>query len=38
MAEGKISVTPVHLDLTSPKLIDEVRRWSWEWPPKEIAG
>lgn len=37
MAGGKISVTPVHLDLTSPKLIDEVRRWSWEWPPKDVG-
>ncbi len=42
LSEGKISVTPVHLDLTSPSLIDELRAWSWPWPPKgldaEAAG
>jgi 5'-nucleotidase len=36
LSEGKISVTPVHLDFTSPTLIEELRRWSWEWPPKEM--
>ena len=34
LAEGKISVTPVHLDLTSPRLIDALRQWKWEWPPE----
>ena len=38
LAEAKISVTPVHLDFTSPGLIEEVRRWSWEWPPKEVRA
>jgi 5'-nucleotidase len=33
LAQGHISVTPVHLDLTSPALIEELRRWRWDWPP-----
>ncbi len=28
IAEGFISVTPLHLDLTNHKVIDEVRRWN----------
>jgi 5'-nucleotidase len=28
LAEGFISVTPLHLDLTHDKVIDEVRRWN----------
>ena len=38
VAAGKISVTPLHLDLTAPTLVDELRRWSWEWPPKGVAS
>ena len=37
LGEGKISVTPVHLDLTSPSLIDQLRTWSWPWPPRELS-
>ncbi len=37
LAEGRISVTPVHLDLTSQELIDELRRWSWPWPPGDVS-
>ncbi len=35
LAAGKISITPVYLDLTSHDLIDELRRWEWRWPPQE---
>jgi 5'-nucleotidase len=28
--ENRISVTPIHLDLTAPHLIDELRRWDLE--------
>jgi len=28
LAEGYISVTPLHLDLTNDKVMDEVRRWT----------
>lgn len=34
LADGMISVTPVYLDLTSHELLDELRRWSWAWPPR----
>jgi 5'-nucleotidase len=38
LAEGKISVTPVYLDLTSHALMDELRAWEWTWPPKSAAA
>ena len=28
---GMISVTPIHLDLSSHDLIDELARWDWGW-------
>ena len=28
---GKISVTPIYLDLTSHALIEELARWDWAW-------
>ena len=37
LADGKISVTPLHLDLTSQSVIDELRTWSWPWPPGTAA-
>ncbi|CAN5212632.1 hypothetical protein BH18CHL2_BH18CHL2_11410 [soil metagenome] len=37
--EGRISVTPIHLDLTSPRLVEELRAWDWGWTgPLEVAG
>jgi 5'-nucleotidase len=33
LADGKVSVTPVYLDLTSHALIQELRDWDWTWPP-----
>lgn len=37
--EGKISVTPIHLDLTSPRLVDELATWDWGWSgPVEVAA
>ena len=38
LAEGKVSITPVHLDLTSQALVDELRAWNWQWPPGSRAG
>lgn len=40
LAEEKISVTPVYLDLTSHALIEDLRRWEWGWPPgvRSAAG
>ncbi len=35
LAEGRISVTPVHLDMTSQTLVDELRTWRWPWPPAQ---
>ncbi|MBI3522687.1 MAG: 5'/3'-nucleotidase SurE [Chloroflexi bacterium] len=31
MRDGKISVTPIYLDLTSHALIDELAAWDWGW-------
>ncbi len=41
LREGKISVTPIYLDLTNHALIEELVRWDWGWSspvevPKEI--
>ncbi len=36
LAEGRISVTPLHLDLTSPSLLDELRAWRLAWPPRAL--
>jgi 5'-nucleotidase len=33
LVEGKVSITPVHLDLTSQALLDGLRSWNWRWPP-----
>jgi 5'-nucleotidase len=38
MRAGKISVTPIYLDLTSHALIDELRQWDWGWStPMEVS-
>jgi len=31
MRAGKISVTPIYLDLTNHALIEELARWDWGW-------
>ena len=31
LRDGKISVTPIYLDLTNHKLIDELATWDWGW-------
>jgi 5'-nucleotidase len=37
--EGKISVTPIHLDLTSPTLLHELAEWDWGWTaPVEVSA
>ena len=37
--EGKISVTPIHLDLTSPRLLEELATWDWGWTgPVEVVA
>ena len=37
--EGKISVTPIHLDLTSPRLVEELALWDWGWSgPVEVSA
>ncbi len=36
---GKISVTPISLDLTNHKLIDELAAWNWGWSaPVEVTA
>jgi len=36
---GKISVTPIYLDLTSHELIAELAQWDWGWTaPLEVAA
>jgi hypothetical protein len=36
---GKISVTPIALDLTSHELIEDLARWDWGWSgPVEVAA
>ena len=37
--DGKISVTPIHLDLTSPRLLEELATWDWGWTgPVEVVA
>ena len=37
--DGKISVTPIHLDLTSPRLLEELATWDWGWTgPVEVSA
>jgi 5'-nucleotidase len=39
MRAGKISVTPIALDLTNHKLIDELVTWDWGWSaPLEVTA
>jgi hypothetical protein len=46
MRDGKISVTPIALDLTSHELLEVLARWDWGWsapvelPPEaaEVLG
>jgi 5'-nucleotidase len=39
MAAGKISVTPIALDLTNHALLEELARWDWGWTaPVEISA
>jgi 5'-nucleotidase len=36
---GKISVTPIYLDLTNHALIEELAKWDWGWTgPVEVAA
>ncbi|HEX9269700.1 MAG TPA: 5'/3'-nucleotidase SurE, partial [Candidatus Limnocylindria bacterium] len=36
---GKISVTPIALDLTNHPLVDEMRQWDWGWTaPLEVSA
>ena len=36
---GKISVTPIYLDLTNHALIAELAKWDWGWSgPVEVAA
>ena len=38
MRAGKISVTPIYLELTSHALINELRQWDWGWStPVEVS-
>ena len=39
LRDGKISVTPIYLDLTNHKLIDELATWDWGWTaPVEVSA
>ena len=39
MRAGKISVTPIALDLTNHDLLEELARWDWGWTaPVEISA
>ncbi len=39
MRDGKISVTPITLDLTHHELIDELAAWDWGWTaPLEVTA
>ena len=39
MRAGKISVTPIALDLTNHELIEELRQWDWGWTaPLEVTA
>jgi 5'-nucleotidase len=35
---GFISVTPLHLDLTNPTALKELRRWEFPWDARDEAG
>ena len=35
---GFISVTPLHLDLTNPTALRELRRWEFPWDARDEAG
>ncbi|PKN86478.1 MAG: 5'/3'-nucleotidase SurE [Chloroflexi bacterium HGW-Chloroflexi-8] len=34
LAEGYVSVTPIHLDMTAYHLMDSINAWNWEQPEK----
>jgi 5'-nucleotidase len=37
MRAGKISVTPLHLDMTNHRLLDDLATWDWGWSaPLEV--
>ncbi|MDQ2951032.1 MAG: 5'/3'-nucleotidase SurE [Chloroflexota bacterium] len=37
MRAGKISVTPIHLDMTNHRLLDDLATWDWGWSaPLEV--
>ena len=39
MRAGKISVTPIALDLTNHALLEELARWGWGWTaPVEVTA
>jgi 5'-nucleotidase len=39
LRDRKISVTPIYLDLTNHKLIDELATWDWGWTaPVEVSA
>ena len=39
LRDGKISVTPIYLDLTNHNLIDELASWDWGWTaPVALSG
>ena len=39
MRAGKISVTPIMLDMTNHKLIDDLETWDWGWSaPLEVSA
>jgi len=39
MRAGKISVTPIALDLTNHALLEELARWDWGWSaPVEVSA
>jgi 5'-nucleotidase len=35
LADGAVSVTPLHLDLTAYQAMDEMRTWKWEKQPQD---
>ena len=38
VVNGRIAITPIHLDLTARGLLKPLRDWNWELPPVERAG
>ncbi len=34
---GRISITPLHLDLTNPAALEELRRWEFNWGERQAA-